>query len=369
MMARAKAPKRAGGIVRSALGPLTSTLIALIACSAPHTDARFTGDAPGEAPPGMVWVAGGRFLMGSEGPLALPDEGPAHDVDVNGFFMDAHTVTNARFRAFVEATGYVTVAERAPDAAALLAQLPSGTAAPPKELLVPGSIVFAPTDRPVDLRDWSQWWRWAPGASWRHPDGPGSSIEGREDHPVVQVAWEDAVAYATWAGTRLPTEAEWEFAARSGQAQREHAWSDVPVDSGHPPAHIYDGRFPTHPASTKPVGSYPPNDLGLFDMAGNVWEWTGDWYHPDTYRAQKARGVPINPKGPAAGLDPANGSTLVRVIRGGSFLCNDSYCRGYRASARLPGATDTGAPHIGFRTVMSVAEWEAWRQRGASTSR
>jgi formylglycine-generating enzyme required for sulfatase activity len=316
----------------------------------------------------MVWVPGGRTLIGSEGPHALPNESPAHSVDVDGFFMDAQTVTNARFRAFVEATGYVTVAERAPDAAALLAQLPPGTAAPPAELLVPGSIVFAPTDREVDLRDWSQWWRWSPGASWRHPDGPGSSIEGKDDHPVVQVAWEDAVAFATWAGTRLPTEAEWEYAARGGQAQHEHAWGDAGSDPAHPPAHIYDGDFPRQPATTRPVGSYAPNDLGLYDMAGNVWEWTGDWYHPNTYRLGGG-GVPINPTGTPSGYDPATGSTQVRTIRGGSFLCNDSYCRGYRASARLPGAVDTGAPHIGFRTVMSVASWEAWRERAATGPR
>jgi formylglycine-generating enzyme required for sulfatase activity len=348
---------------------LAIVLLLAGACSAAHTDARHTGEPPGEAPPGMVWIPGGRYLMGSEGPYALPDEAPAHNIDVDGFFMDVHTVTNARFRAFVEATGYVTVAEREPDVASLLAQLPAGTPAPPGELLVPGSIVFAPTEREVNLRDWSQWWRWAPGANWRHPDGPGSSIEGKDDHPVVQVAWEDAQAYATWAGTRLPTEAEWEFAARGGTAQHEHAWGDAPFDSSHPPAHIYDGTFPTHPASTRPVGSYAPNESGLFDMAGNVWEWTGDWYHPDTYRMDSARGVLINPTGPSAGLDPATGSIQVRVIRGGSFLCNDSYCRGYRASARLPGAIDTGAPHIGFRTVMSVGLWEEWQQKAAPTPR
>lgn len=321
--------------------------------------AQFTGEAPGEPPPGMAWVPGGRFMMGSEGPHALPHESPVHPVDVDGFFMDAHSVTNAEFAVFVNATGYVTVAERVPDAAAILAQLPPGTPAPPPELLVPGSIVFNPTSQQVDLRDWSQWWRWQPGASWRHPEGPGSSIEGRDDHPVVQVAYEDAVAYAEWAGKRLPTEAEWEYAARAGPAQHEHGWGDAPFDAAHPAAHIYEGAFPTHPATTRPVGTFAPNAFGLHDMSGNVWQWTADWFHPDTYRTDEARGIPHNPTGAEQALDPANGATNVRVIRGGSFLCNDSYCRGYRTSARMPGAIDTGAPHIGFRTVLSVAEWQA----------
>jgi len=301
--------------------------------------------------------------MGSEGEHALPAERPAHDVDVDGFFMDAHTVTNAEFRAFVDATGYVTVAERVPDVAELLAQLPAGTPAPPKELLVPGSVVFSPTDREVDLRDWSQWWRWVPGADWKHPQGPGSSIDGKDEHPVVQVAWDDAVAYATWAGKRLPSEAEWEYAARGGSVGAEQAWGSEPFDALHPPAHIYEGDFPTHDAGTVAVGSYPPNAAGLYDMSGNVWEWTNDWYHPDSYRQDAVAGVPHNPAGAPSGLDPASGNTSVRTLRGGSFLCNDSYCRGYRASARSPGATDTGGPHIGFRLVMGRSEWDLWKAR------
>ena len=352
-------------------GPPSLVLAGLLAlaCATPATKAGQTGAAPGEAPPGMVWIPGGRFMMGSEGEHALPAERPAHLVDVDGFFIDVHTVTNAEFRAFVAATGYVTVAERAPDAEALLSQLPPGTPEPPKELLVPGALVFAPTDREVDLRDWSQWWRWVPGADWRHPEGPDSSIEGKDDHPVVQVAWDDAMAYASWAGKRLPTEAEWEFAARGGAAAHEHAWGAAPFDTTHPQAHIYAGAFPTHPASTKPVGSYPANAAGLYDMAGNVWQWTLDWYHPASYRMDADRGVPLNPQGVAAGLDPSTGSALVKVVRGGSFLCNDSYCRGYRASARSPGATDTGGPHIGFRAVMTVEQWQEWRQRGATGAR
>ncbi|HEX9564610.1 MAG TPA: formylglycine-generating enzyme family protein [Gemmatimonadaceae bacterium] len=337
----------------------------VLACASPKTKASHTGMAPGDAPPGMVWIPGGRFLMGSEDEHALPAERPAHLVDVDGFFMDAHTVTNAGFRAFVEATGYVTVAERPADEAALLSQLPPGAPAPPRDLLAPGSLVFAPTDSEVDLRDWSRWWMWVPGADWRHPDGPGSSIDGKDDHPVVQVAWDDAVAYAHWAGARLPTEAEWEFAARGGSVGTEQAWGSGPFDHAHPPAHIYDGVFPTRRASTKPVGSFAPNAAGLHDMAGNVWEWTMDWYHPDSYR-RAGTGVPRNPPGAAAGLDPSTGSVRVRTLRGGSFLCSDLYCRGYRASARSPGATDTGGPHIGFRTIMTV---EQWSRRGEVAAR
>jgi formylglycine-generating enzyme required for sulfatase activity len=306
----------------------------------------------------MVWVPGGRFLMGDDGVHAAPAERPVHPVVVDGFFMDVHTVTNAQFRAFVQATGYVTVAERAPDAAELLRQLPPGTPAPNPELLVPGSLVFAPTTSAVDLRDWSQWWRWTPGADWRHPEGPGSSIDGKDEYPVLQVAWHDAVAYAEWAGKRLPTEAEWEFAARDGRERAQHAWGAAAFDPEHPQANIYEGQFPTHAAAPKRVGSYPPTSFGLYDMSGNVWQWTLDWYRPDTYQLDQARGVVSNPTGPPAGLDPRDGQQPTRVLRGGSFLCSDSYCRGYRVSARSPGAPDSGTSHVGFRTVMTVEQWK-----------
>jgi formylglycine-generating enzyme required for sulfatase activity len=283
-----------------------------------------------------------------------------HVVDVDGFFMDVDVVTNAEFAAFVSATGYVTVAERAPDVAALMAQLPPGTPQPASERLVPGSLVFMPTEQRVDLRDWSRWWRWVAGANWRHPNGPESTIA--DSHPVVQVAWDDAVAYAQWAGKRLPTEAEWEFAARGGMEQREHVWGDAPFDLEHPQAHIYDGEFPTQAATTRVVGSYPPNAYGLRDMAGNVWQWTVDWFHPNAYRADQERGIVRNPSGPPSGMEP--GAT--RVMRGGSFLCSDSYCRGYRVSARNSSAPDTGGPHIGFRTVMTVEQYAVWRRTRAT---
>jgi formylglycine-generating enzyme required for sulfatase activity len=327
-----------------------------------QTDVRGTPALPpGQAPPGMVWVAGGEFMMGGDDRFAVASERPVHPVRVDGFFMDAHAVTNVEFQAFVKTTGYVTVAERTPDVAELLRQLPPGTPPPDPALLVPGSLVFAPTKRPVDLRDWSQWWAWTPGADWRHPDGPRSSISKRKNFPVVQVAWDDAMSYARWAGRRLPTEAEWEFAARGGNHRTLHAWGDSAFDPHHPQANIYEGTFPTHAAAPMPVGSYPPNAFGLYDMAGNVWQWTLDWYRPDTYARDAARGIASNPTGPATGLDPRTEGQPTRVARGGSFLCNDAYCRGYRVSARSPGAPDSGASNIGFRTVMTAEQWKRWK--------
>jgi formylglycine-generating enzyme required for sulfatase activity len=303
--------------------------------------------------------------MGSDRSTGEFNEGPVHSVYVDGFYMDTHTVTNARFAAFVAATGYVTIAERVPDMKELMSQVPPGTPPPPAELLVPGSMVFSPTGHSVDLRDWSQWWRWMPGADWRHPTGPGSHIDGMDEFPVVHVAWHDAVAYAEWAGKRLPTEAEWEFAARGGHPNMEHTWGDSPFDPNQPQANIYEGAFPTHPATPNAVGSYPPNPYGLYDMAGNVWQWTGDWYRPDTYLRDQERGIVANPTGPPSGQDPRAGDEPMKVTRGGSFLCSDSYCRGYRVSARSPGPPDTGTSHIGFRTVMTAEQWHVWRSRGA----
>lgn len=305
----------------------------------------------------MIWIPGGRFEMGSDSPLASPEEGPVHAVEVDGFFMDAFTVTNARFREFVEATGYVTIAERVPDEDEVMRQLPPGTPAPPAGSLVPGSLVFSPTADRVDLRDWSQWWRFVPGANWRHPRGPGSSIDGLDDHPVVHVAWDDAVAFAEWAGTRLPTEAEWEFAARSGHGGAEHTWGEAPYDSAHPQAHIYTGVFPTRDATTTAVGAHPPNAVGLYDMSGNVWQWTLDAFSADAYRNDAMRRVARNP----VNIDTAG--VALRTLRGGSHLCNDSYCRGYRVSARSQGSRDSGASHIGFRTVMTVEQWRQWNAR------
>ena len=328
-------------------------LAALTVAPACHRPAvlEIVTEPPGPAPPGMIWIPGGQFSMGGDSRHASETERPVHQVIVDGFFMASRLVTNAEFDAFVAATGYGTVAERAVDAGQILSQVPPGTPPPPAEMLVPGSLVFAPTAQVNGLEDWSQWWRWTPGASWRHPGGPGTSIDDKDDHPVVHVAWEDATAYAKWKGGRLPTEAEWEYAARGGLRRAEHTWGDAPIDPEHPQAHIYAGAFPAHAAGTKAVGSHAPNGYGLYDMSGNVWEWTQDWFRPDAYMLDHARGVVRNPSGPAS-PDRRPGAMAARVLRGGSFLCSDSYCRGYRVSARSSAAPDSGASHIGIRIVI-----------------
>jgi len=353
---RVDAPRALGAIVP--LNVLLGSVLlgGALACSpgAEPATSRDEGPAPLPAPAGMVWVPGGTFEMGDDGPFALAHERPVHRVRVTGFYMGATTVTNAEFARFVEATGYVTVAERAPSREEILRGLPAGTPPPPAELLVPGSLVFTPVTGAVDLRAVDRWWRWVPGANWRHPRGPRSDLKGKERFPVVQVAWADAMAYARWRGGRLPTEAEWEYAARGGRPRAAHAWGDAAHDSAHPQAHIYQGNFPQHPAEPVAVGSFAPNAFGLYDMAGNVWQWTADWYRADTYASRAGSGVTRDPQGPATGSDPRSEGEPMRVIRGGSFLCSDVYCRGYRVSARGTGAPDTGASHIGFRVVLTV---------------
>lgn len=323
------------------------------------TGAAVAGAAPHESPPGMMWVPAGEFTMGSDAPGAWPDEGPPHRVYVDGFWLDKHEVTNAEFQRFVAATGYVTTAERPPDVEAILSQSPPGTPPPDQALLVPGSLVFTPPDRPVPLDDYRQWWRWVPGASWRRPEGPGSTIEGRNDHPVVHVSWDDAVAYAQWAGKRLPTEAEWERAARGGLEGKPYVWGDAPPSDTVIVANIWQGRFPDENSArdgfvrTAPVGSFMPNGFGLYDMAGNVWEWCADWYQRDLARTRADLTVIRNPTGPARGIDPRRPYMPQRVQRGGSFLCNDGYCSRYRPSARHGCAPDTGMSHVGFRCAKS----------------
>jgi len=299
---------------------------------------------------GLVEIPAGEFRMGSD--EHYPEEAPVHRVRVDAFAIDRCQVTNGRFAAFVEATGYVTVAERPLDPA----EFPGA----PVENLQPGSLVFTMTPGPVDLRHLNQWWTWTPGASWLHPEGARSTLEGRADHPVVHVAFEDADAYATWADLSLPTEAEWELAARGGLEGATYVWGDEPESPGERLANYWHGDFPWRAepgsGSTTPVGSYPANAYGLFDMAGNVWEWTGDWYtsqHAED--ASKPCCVPTNPRGgsEAASLDPAQSQFRIprRVIKGGSFLCADSYCMRYRPAARRPQMVDTGMSHIGFRCV------------------
>jgi formylglycine-generating enzyme len=298
----------------------------------------------------VVALAGGEFAMGSE--EHYPEEAPVHRVRIGPFAIDRYEVTNARFGAFVAATGYVTVAERPLD--------PADFPGAPPENLVAGSMVFVPTPGPVDLRHLSQWWAWTPGACWRAPEGPGSSVADRAEHPVVHVAHEDAAAYAAWAGGRLPTEAEWEFAARGGLEQAAFTWGDTARPGGRMMANTWDGLdFPWRSTGesgflrTAPVGSFPPNGFGLRDMAGNVWEWTDDWWARHPAESGKPCCVPVDPRGGnlESSFDPAQPQFRVprKVIKGGSHLCADSYCLRYRPAARRPQMIDTGMSHVGFR--------------------
>lgn len=311
------------------------------------------------APPGMVWIPGGEVVMGSDDARTNANERPAHRVRVSGFWMDRTEVSNAQFAAFVAATGYVTTAEKPVDWEELKRQLPPGTPKPDAAMLRPGCLVFTPPAKPVaDLGDYAQWWRWTFGADWRHPEGPGSSLDGRMQHPVVQVSWDDAVAYAAWAGKRLPREAEWEFAARGGLDSRRYAWGDeAPSDATGDRANIWQGSFPDRNTRvdgwerTAPVASYPATGYGLHDMAGNVWEWCQDWYRADAYAGPTV--MQSDPRGPDRPFDPDEPLALKRVTRGGSFLCHASYCESYRTSARRGTAYDSGASHLGFRCVQA----------------
>jgi sulfatase modifying factor 1 len=332
------------------LGLAAAALAAVLALRA--------GSTPSVAPPGMVWIPGGEFSMGSsvesESLCHLPgvtrDALPVHRVFVDGFWMDATELTNEEFARFAKATGYVTIAERTPTTA----EFPGV----PPENLVAGSIVFTPTARPVPLDDYSQWWRYQKGADWRHPEGPESSITGREKYPVVQIAYDDAVAYAKWAGKRLPTEAEWEFAARGGLTGKLYAWGDDFRPGDKAMANTYQGQFPMTDTAgdgfggLAPVASFAPNGYGLYDVAGNAWEWVSDWYRPDYYAQLAAAGVMArNPHGPESSFDPAEPGAKKRVQRGGSFLCTDQYCTRYMVGTRGKGEISTGSNHVGVRLV------------------
>jgi formylglycine-generating enzyme required for sulfatase activity len=307
----------------------------------------------------MVWIPGGEFTMGTDGEVGRADERPAHRVKVDPFWMDEHEVTNAQFRRFVDATGYVTTAERVPDLGEIMRQLEPGRTPPRQEDLVAGSLVFVPTAGPVPLDDPSRWWKWVPGACWQHPQGPGSNLDGMDDHPVVHVSWDDAVAYAKWAGKRLPTEAEWEFAARGGLDAKPYDWGDEAPSDTAIHANVWQGDFPYRNTAldgyerTAPVKSYEANGYGLYDMAGNVWEWCADRYRADLYRQRAGGGVVVNPPGPSEAFDPRNPRADSRVQKGGSFLCNEQYCSRYRPGARHGCAPDTGMSHVGFRCVKS----------------
>lgn len=309
-------------------------------------------------PEGMVFVPGGVFTQGKvlTDVSAMAHESPPHKVAVTGFFMDSTEVTNAQFSVFVAATGYKTVAERAVDWGELKKQLPPNTQKPPDSLLAPGSLTFSKTLLAVNLNDYQQWWNWTIGANWKHPNGPSSSILGKEDHPVVHITVEDAQAYCDWKGVRLPTEAEWEYAARGKQANVVYPWGAKKV-SRPKQANTWTGIFPRLNTasdgfeSRAPVKSYPANVFGLYDMAGNVWELTSDVYS-SRYYAELAKDtlLAVNPKGP----QKPNIPSFQYVIKGGSFLCSESYCASYRSSARMGNEKDSSAEHIGFRTVKDV---------------
>lgn len=324
-------------------------------------------------PEDMILIKGGVFTMGGVGPRARGDELPPHKVEVKSFYLDRHEVTNEEFGRFVETTGYRTTAEQAIDWEVMKKSLPPGASKPPEEMLQPGSIVFAGDKLGDDslteggkCRARGEWWQWLAGADWRHPDGPGSSIKGRGDHPVVQVSFADAVAYANWAGKRLPTEAEWEYAARGGAEAKVYCWGDSASDSDKlANANIWQGRFPLQNTGvdgfkeTAPVGSFKANGYGLYDMAGNVWEWCQDYYRSSTYlervRQSDSNKPIVSPKGPASGYDRRHpGQKNVRVVRGGSYLCHESYCESYRPSGRMSCPEDTSMPHIGFRCALDL---------------
>src|SRR5512132_1133233 len=309
-----------------------------------------------DTPQGMTWIPGGEFHMGSND--FYPEERPVHEVGVDGFWMDEHPVTVAEFRRFVKATGYVTWAERPPD--------PADYPGADPELLVPGSLVFHRTSGPVDLNDYRNWWSWTPGAQWRHPDGPESTLHGRERHPVTHIGHADAKAYAAWAGKDLPSEAEWEFAARGGLEGKVFVWGNEFAPKGKMMANTWQGEFPWQNleldgfVGTSPVKTFPPNDYGLYDMAGNVWEWTSDFFISGHANAeQHPCCAPRNPRvtspDKSYGVDGPGAHIPRRVTKGGSHLCAPNYCLRYRPAARQGEAVDTSTAHIGFRCIQRPA--------------
>jgi sulfatase modifying factor 1 len=317
---------------------------------------------------GMIEIPGGVFDMGGDTPkgfenmpqTALPqgDEFPKHTVRISNFWMDEHEVTNAQFQKFVDETNYITVAERPIDWEAIKKQLPPGTPKPPEENLLPSSLVFTYASKDASKDNMNNWWTFKNAATWREPNGPGSSIEGKENHPVIHISWYDALAYAKWAGKRLPTEAEWEYAMRGGKNNAMYPWGNEKTEQGEHLANHLQGEFPYFNTKadgfdrTAPVKSFPANGYGLYDMAGNVWEWTNDWYSNLYYQSLKLDGgIADNPQGPGTSFEEQNNYEKKKAIRGGSFLCHDLWCSGFRNSRRMRNTPDTSMEHVGFRCV------------------
>ena len=305
----------------------------------------------------MAYIPAGEFLMGATDTEGRPDEYPQHKVKISAFWIDQTEVTNASFAKFVKATGYVTTAERKPNWEELKAQLPEGAVKPPDSVLVASSLIFSAPKKINNLNDASQWWVWKKGADWKHPNGSNSNLKGKESYPVVHISWDDAQAYCKWAGKRLPTEAEWEYASRGGLKNAIYPWGDEAIEKGKAKANTWQGNFPVKNTNLDgynqlaPVKSFQPNGYGLYDTAGNVWEWCSDWYRPDFYEKQK--GTTENPLGPEDSYDPMEPSVPKKVVRGGSFMCNASYCKGYRVTSRMKTSKDTSLAHTGFRCVSS----------------
>jgi len=308
---------------------------------------------------GMVYIPGGEFDMGGDNDQADSDEFPKHKVQVSPFYIDATEVTNAQFKKFVEATGYITTAEKKPDWDEMKRNVPPGTPRPPDSVMVAASLVFKESNGPVNLNDYSNWWSWVKGADWKHPGGPETDIQGKDNYPVVHVSWDDAVAFCKWAGKRLPTEAEWELAARGGLDNNIYSWGNEHVNSGKSKCNSWEGKFPYYNErkdgyiKASPVKTFAPNGFEIYDMAGNVWEWCSDWYDYNYYKSLEGK-ISVNPKGPQTSFDPRDPYTAKRCLRGGSFLCNDAYCSGYRVSRRMKSSPDTGLEHTGFRCVKDV---------------
>jgi sulfatase modifying factor 1 len=308
---------------------------------------------------GMLLIPAGEFLMGVDHD-GRADEYPRHKVKLSAFFMDITEVTNASFGKFVKATGYVTTAELKPDWNEIKKQLPAGTPKPPDSVLEAASLIFHPPAKITGLDNVSQWWKWQKGADWKHPQGPNSSIKNKENYPVVHISWDDAMAYCKWSGKRLPTEAEWEYASRGGLSNSSYPWGEKDIEKGAAKGNTWQGKFPVSNTEwdgfggLAPTQQYKANGYGLYDMAGNVWEWCSDWYRPDYYGSANGQTM-INPAGPADSFDPMEPETAKKVVRGGSFMCHSSYCKGYRVSSRMKSAVDTGLENTGFRCVVSVA--------------